>query len=91
MIGVRVDDPWDVHLPSLGILPAVDPETGEVMAFDMGTRESQSRHAAWVVERERAWQEWFPSPLQRLVVSTEGDLLDPLVAFFRKRMQGVRK
>jgi len=91
MIGVRVDDPWDVHLPSLGILPAVDPETGEVMAFDMGTRESQSRHAAWVAERERAWQEWFPSPLQRLVVSTEGDLLDPLVAFFRKRMQGVRK
>ena len=91
MIGVRVDDPWDIQLPSLGILPAVDPESGEVLAFDMGTKDSQQRHARWVAEREAAWQEWFPSPLQRLTAGTEGDLLDPLVTFFRRRMQGARK
>jgi len=44
-----------------------------------------------VAEREAAWQEWFPSPLQRLTAGTEGDLLDPLVTFFRRRMQGARK
>ena len=91
MIGVRVDDPWDIQLPSLGILPVVDPESGEVLAFDMGTKESQQRHAQWVAEREAAWQEWFPSPLQRMTVGTDGDLLDPLVTFFRKRMQGARR
>jgi len=91
MIGVRVDDPWDLQLPAAGILPAVDPETGEVLAFDTGTYESQSRHDAWKAERERAWEEWFPSPLQRLTVSTEGDMLDPLVAFFKRRMKGVRR
>jgi len=91
MIGVRVDDPWDIQLPSLGILPVVDPESGEVLAFDMGTKESQQRHARWVAEREAAWQEWFPSPLQRMTVGTDGDLLDPLVTFFRRRMQGARK
>jgi hypothetical protein len=91
MIGVRVDDPWDIQLPALGILPVVDPESGEVLAFDMGTRESQQRHAQWVAEREAAWQEWFPSPLQRMTVGTDGDLLDPLVTFFRRRMQGARK
>ncbi len=91
MIGVRVDDPWDIQLPSLGILPVVDPESGEVLAFDMGTKESQQRHAQWVAEREAAWQEWFPSPLQRMTVGTDGDLLDPLVTFFRRRMQGARK
>jgi len=91
MIGVRVDDPWDIQLPTLGILPAVDPESGEVLAFDMGTKESQQRHAQWVAEREAAWQEWFPSPLQRMTAGTDGDLLDPLVTFFRRRMQGARK
>jgi hypothetical protein len=91
MIGVRVDDPWDLELPSAGILPAVDPETGEVLAFDTGTFESQSRHDAWKQEREKAWDEWFPSPLQRITVSTEGDLLDPIVAFFKRRMKGVRR
>jgi uncharacterized protein (DUF58 family) len=91
MIGVRVDDPWDIQLPSLGILPVVDPESGEVLAFDMGTKESQQRHARWVAEREAAWQEWFPSPLQRMTAGTDGDLLDPLVNFFRRRMQGARK
>lgn len=91
MIGVRVDDPWDKQLPSLGILPVVDPESGEVLAFDMGTKESQQRHAQWVMEREAAWQDWFPSPRQRLTVPTEGDLLDPLVTFFKRRMQGPRK
>jgi hypothetical protein len=61
------------------------------LAFDMGTRESQEKHAAWVAEREAAWQEWFPSPTQRLTASTEGDLLDPLVTFFRRRMRGAKK
>ncbi len=60
-------------------------------AFDKGTKDSQQRHARWVAEREAAWQEWFPSPLQRLTAGTEGDLLDPLVTFFRRRMQGARK
>ena len=91
IIGVRVDDPWEVSLPSMGVLPAVDPETGEVLAFDTGTRESQQRHAEWVEEREKAWLEWFPSPLHRLKASSEGDLLDPMVAFFRRRMKGTRK
>ena len=91
MIGVRVDDPWDIQLPSVGILPVVDPESGEVLAFDTGTRESQQKHAEWVAEREAAWLDWFPSPLQRLTASTEGDLLDPLITFFRRRMQGARK
>jgi hypothetical protein len=31
----------------------------------------------------------FPSPLQRLVFSTEDDGLDALVRFFRTRMRGM--
>jgi hypothetical protein len=91
MVGIRVDDPWDLELPASGILPVVDPETGEVLAFDPGTAESRRRHAAFRKEREEAWEEWFPSPLQRLIVGTEGDLLDPLVTFFKRRMKGVRR
>jgi hypothetical protein len=61
------------------------------LAFDTGTRDSQQRHAEWVEEREKAWLDWFPSPLQRLKASTEGDLLDDMVTFFRRRMKGTRK
>ena len=55
-----------------------------------GTKK-KGRHQRDEAERESAWQEWFPSPLQRMTAGTDGDLLDPLVTFFRRRMQGARK
>jgi len=87
VIGVRVDDPWERDLPAHGLFTAVDPESGELVPFDSQSSFSRRRHAEWVRTREKAWNELFPVSHERVAVSTEQDLLDELVRFFRKRMK----
>ena len=87
VIGVRVDDPWERALPQSGLLSVVDPVDGELVPFDPRSRVTRRRHAEWAAERDRAFDELFPSKLQQLVVSTEDDPIDALVRFFRARMR----
>ena len=90
MIGLRVEDPWERILPAHGQLTAVDPTTGELLPFDPASKASRARHALWVRARDAYWQELFPSTVDRLTVSTEDDLLEAVIRFFRVRMQAVR-
>ncbi len=89
VIGVRVDDPWERALPESGLLSVVDPVGGELVPFDPRSRLTRRRHAEWRAERDRAFDELFPSKLQQLVVSTEDDPIDALVGFFRARMRAL--
>ena len=91
MIGLRVEDPWERVLPHKGSITAVDPMTGELLPFDTGSKASRARHALWVRARDAYWQELFPSPVERLTVSTEDDLLNAVIRFFRARMQAVKR
>ncbi len=90
MIGVRVDDPWERELPGRGMLNAVDSESGGLFAFDMGSSANRKRHTRWTEARDASWRALFPSPTERLVVSTEDDTLEVLLRFFRTRMHQVR-
>jgi uncharacterized protein (DUF58 family) len=91
MIGLRVEDPWERVLPHTGSLTAVDPVSGELLPFDTNSKASRARHALWVRARDKYWQELFPSPVDRLTVSTEDDLLQAVIRFFRARMQAVKR
>jgi uncharacterized protein (DUF58 family) len=91
LIGVRVDDPWERELPRRGLVPAVDPTTGEVLPLDPASANTRRRHEAWVAERERAFRELFPAPAARLAVRCDEDPLKALVRFFRLRMREVRR
>jgi uncharacterized protein (DUF58 family) len=91
MIGLRVEDPWERILPANGCLSAVDPTSGEMVPFDPSSKASRARHALWVRARDAYWQELFPAAVDRLTVSTEDDLLEAVIRFFRARMQAVRR
>jgi uncharacterized protein (DUF58 family) len=91
MIGLRVEDPWERVLPHRGSITAIDPMTGELLPFDTSSKASRARHALWVRARDAYWQELFPSPVDRLTVSTEDDLLNAVIRFFRARMQAVTR
>ena len=91
MVGLRVEDPWERVLPPNGRLAAADPLTGELLPFDATSKASRARHALWVRGRDAYWHELFPSPADRLTVSTEDDLLQTLIRFFRIRMQAVKR
>jgi len=91
IIGLRVEDPWERVLPHTGRFAAVDPTTGELLPFNPGSRASRARHALWVRARDAYWQELFPSQVDRLTVSTEDDLLQAVIRFFRSRMRTVKR
>jgi uncharacterized protein (DUF58 family) len=76
MIGVRVEDPWERKLP----------HTSDLLA-DV----NQRRHEQWAERRDAYWDQLFPSRVARLTVSTEDDLLDALIRFFKARMRAVHR
>jgi uncharacterized protein (DUF58 family) len=88
LVGVRVDDPFERELPSVGLLPAVDPQTGEVVPLDTGSPAARARHRAWREARDAAWLALFPGPRSRLCFSTEDDPTRRLLGFFEARMRG---
>lgn len=89
MIGLRVEDPWERALPNAGRLTTIDPVSGEVLPFNPTSKASRARHALWVRARDAYWQALFPSPIDRLTTSTEDDLLQAVIRFFRMRMQAL--
>ncbi|MES2691922.1 MAG: DUF58 domain-containing protein [Verrucomicrobiota bacterium] len=86
-MGFRVDDPWERALPAGDMFAAYDPVAGRLVTLE-GSAAERAAHAAWVRERETAWQALFPDPLSRLVVGTDENRLDTLVRFFHARMKG---
>lgn len=82
----RVDDPWDRELPDSAPFGAYDPLAGRVVVLDPRSAAERERHAAWRQERDEALRQLQPDPLSRLVVSTQDDLLDAVVRYFRARM-----
>ena len=76
MIGVRVEDPWERMLPH---------------TFDRLADANQRRNEQWVEERDAYWDQLFPSRVARLTLSTEDDLLDALIRFFKARMRAVHR
>ena len=82
----RVDDPWDRELPDSAPFGAYDPLAGRVVVLDPRSAAERERHAAWRQERDEALRTLQPDPLSRLVVSTQDDLLDAVVRYFRARM-----
>ncbi len=85
-MGFRVDDPWERALPAQESFAAYDPAAGRLVTLD-GSSAERAAHAAWVAEREAAWQTLFPDRLSRLVVDTGQNRLDALVRFFHARMR----
>ena len=87
-IGIRVEDGWERE-PAVGLSGTLyDPTTGE--AFPAGdSAQMRSAHAAWRARREALWAEWWPDPVDRLVVDT---MADPLAALVRLlTQQGSRR
>jgi hypothetical protein len=51
------------------------------------TFDNQLEHEQWVERRDAYWDQLFPSRVARLTLSTEDDLLDALIRFFKARMR----
>lgn len=85
-IGIELQDPREDSVPSVGLLDLTDTETGETITIDTSDPASrrefeQAAHA----RRQRTAALFQRAGVGHVPVRTDGDYVEPLIAFFRKR------
>lgn len=86
LIPIRIFDQRETSLPPLRYIECIDPETGEQMLVDAGSRAFRRRFAE-LADRDRlALRQTFRrSGLEMIEVETGGSFVEPLTRFFHKR------
>lgn len=86
VIALTLTDAHDSALPDLGLVELLDPESGERVLLDSGDRETRARYAEAANKRAAARREAFRlAGVDELELPIEGDYIEPLVRYFRRR------
>lgn len=83
---VVVQDEFEKKLPDVGVLELFDAETGEHLVVDTSSPEFQTGYARELKsQQEKRDKILKKSQVGRIDISTRGDLVEPLLAYFRGR------
>lgn len=86
VIAIRLQDPWEMQLPALGLFTVQDAETGEQVLIDANHKGFRERYAQLAQERELALQKIFEKAhIDCLTLQTDADLGQALLEFMLKR------
>jgi len=89
---VRVDDPLENALPTVGLVQFEDAETGAQVLIDSSNRAARDLYGqASQQRREQIARLARGAALDWIEVSTGGDHLDALVHFFQRRERRQRR
>jgi uncharacterized protein (DUF58 family) len=92
LIAVRVSDPGEADLPTVGLVELEDAETGRRVLIDTTSAPVRSAFEAAALERADSLRRLTRSAGSDLIeVSTDGLHLDALVRFFRLRERRTRR
>ncbi len=92
LVGVRITDPREEALPSVGLVQLEDAETGQCLLLDTRSRAVRERYAEEARRRREAVAQLARSAGTDLIdVSTDGGHLDALLRFFRLRERRQRR
>lgn len=92
LVAVRVRDPFEDELPNVGLVEALDAETGDQRLIDTSDAAVRSGYAADAKRRADELRRLARAADVDLIdVSTDGGHLDALVAFFRRRQKAARQ
>jgi uncharacterized protein (DUF58 family) len=90
MIGVHLYDPREADLPNVGLLRAVDAETGAVQWIDTSVREVREKYANWFSNNQQYFQSNFrKSGSDTISIRTDESYTSALHQFFRARAGAV--
>jgi uncharacterized protein (DUF58 family) len=92
VVAVTVDDPSEQELPDVGLARFVDPETGETLDVDTSDPAVRKQFAA-AVEEELSTRRRLLRRLaiDEIPVHTDGEIVEPLIKFFRARETRARR
>lgn len=86
LIAVKIEDPRENELPSVGLVQFADPESGKEMLIDTGSIKVRSLFYAKVQERKNLIRKIFTAAgIDTINVNTAQSYIPPLVNFFKKR------
>jgi uncharacterized protein (DUF58 family) len=92
LIAVRITDPREEDLPSVGLLELEDAETGGRLLLDTRSRHVRAAYAETARRRREALHQLARSARIDVVeAATDGSHLDALIRFFRLRERRLRR
>lgn len=91
VVPIVLHEPLQGELPDVGLLHALDPETGETVVVDTSSKrvrlEYRKLYEAAVARRQRTFKKL---QLDSLEMGADDDFVKPLVGFFRNRSRRTR-
>ena len=92
VVAITVEDPSEANLPDLGLVRMTDPETNQTIDIDTSDPAVRSQYAKRVAEERAARQHLLRRlAIDEIVVRTDGNIIEPLMRFFRSRETRLRR
>lgn len=86
VVGIRVFDEMEMALPGLGLVPAIDLETGKEVLIDTNTKAYREHFSKFRRDELNYLEQSFRTTRADLVtIPTDGDYIKVLINFFQKR------
>jgi len=86
LIAVRVTDRRETELPNVGLLRAMDPETGKVRWIDTSSKKARLNYNKWAAEKSKRLDMTLSRyGIDMVRVYTGRDYVKPLMNLFKKR------
>lgn len=91
LVAVDLRDPLEATIGDVGLLALEDPETGQIVWVDTGSRSWQAAYQKGVTEQEASKGRVFKqASIDRIDIGTDEDYTGPLTAFFHERARRIR-
>ena len=86
IIGVHLYDQREKEIPNIGLIRAIDPETGGLGWLDTGSKHVRDRYANWFEENQKYFKSTFlKSGADTVTIRTDQSYVNALLQFFQKR------
>lgn len=86
LIAIKITDPRELDLPRIGFMDFEDPETGEILTVDTGSRKFSEAFSKLAKERDEKVHDLFRSlGIDKIDILTKGSYVDPIIRFFKNR------
>ncbi|MFN7115359.1 MAG: DUF58 domain-containing protein [Saprospiraceae bacterium] len=88
IIGIQMTDPREAELPNIGLVRAMDSESGEIRWIDTASRKVRERYAQWYQDNYQHFRNSFlRSGADMISIMTTEPYVNALMQFFQKRAQ----
>lgn len=85
-VAVVLDDKLESEIPSMGLVDFEDPETGDVVTVDTSSPVFQREYGKYLADiKSKRQVELRRAQVDTIPIQTDEDLVEPLLAFFKRR------